>query len=296
MFCVNFSRRARDAGNRRVAGLAEKIARRARPGDIVLLHDVSPAPGFDVTAWLGQVEELVRSLRGKGLETAPLSRLIGRPVMQAAAASTPAGLFYGSIASSYDDERRKHAAWKKETELVEADLLPRIAPDADVLELGAGTGLFTLPIARRCRRVTAVELSPPMAEILKYKARDLAAVTCRIGDIETHEPEGTYDVICSFSALEYVADPAALFAHLAPHLKPGGILYVTTARRSLFRFFTQVGNALRQGLWLRARTARSMRKALASANFTHVQLSSHVMKWGPFGGILLEIIAEKPAP
>ena len=296
MFCVNFSRRARDAGNRRVKGLSTRIARRARPGDIVLLHDVSPAPGFDVTAWLGQVEALVRSLREMGLEIAPLSLLIGRPVMQATASSTPAGLFYGSIAASYDDERRKHAAWKKEMELVEADLLPRIAPDAEVLELGAGTGLFTLPIARRCGRVTAIELSPPMADILKYKARDLAAVTCRIGDIENIEPEGAYDIICSFSALEYVADPAALFARLAAHLKPGGILFVTTARRSLFRFFTQVGNALRQGLWLRARTARSMRRALGSAGFTDVQLSSHVMKWGPFGGMLLEIIAVKPAP
>jgi peptidoglycan-N-acetylglucosamine deacetylase len=295
LFCVNFSRRARDAGNRRVTGLAKKIARRARPGDIVLLHDVSPRRGFDVAAWLGEVEELVRSLTHRGFGIVPLSALIGRPVMQAAAPSTPAGLFYGSIAASYDDERRKHAAWKKEMELAATNLLPRLAPDAEVLELGAGTGLFTVPLARRCRRVTAIELSPAMADILTRTAREQAVVvSCRIGDIEALEPEGAYDAICSFSALEYVADPAALFARLSPHLKPGGLLYVTTARRSLFRFFTQVGNALRQGLWLRARTARSMEKALESAGFTHVQITSHLKKWGSFGGMLMEIVAVKP--
>jgi peptidoglycan-N-acetylglucosamine deacetylase len=297
MFCVNFSRRARDAGNRRVTGLSKKIAGRARPGDIVLLHDVAPSTDFDVRSWLGEVEALIIALREKSFEILPLSALIGRPVMQAAAPSTPAGLFYGSIAGSYDGERQKHAAWKKERELFGANLLPRISRDHDVLEFGAGTGLFTIPIGRRCRHITAVELSPGMADILKHKAagEHLATIECLIGDIESLEPERAYDVICSFSALEYVADPAALFAKLAALLKPGGVLYLTTARRSFFRFFTQVGNALRQGLWLRARSGRSMKKALASAGFLDVRISANVMKYGPFGGILMEIIAIKAA-
>jgi peptidoglycan-N-acetylglucosamine deacetylase len=297
MFCVNFSRRARDAGNRRVTGLSKKIAGRARPDDIVLLHDVAPTSGFDVRSWLGEIKALISALRKKGFEILPLSALIGRPVMQAAASSTPAGLFYGSIAGSYDEERQKHAAWKKERKLFEANLLPRISRDHDVLEFGAGTGLFTMPIARRCRHVTAVELSPAMADVLNRKAagEDLHSVECISGDIESLEPEMAYDVICSFSTLEYVADPAALFTRLAALLKPGGVLYLTTARRSFFRFFTQVGNALRQGLWLRARSGRSMKKALASAGLLNVQISKHVMKYGPFGGILMEIIAVKAA-
>lgn len=185
----------------------------------------------------------------------------------------------------------------KERELFEAGLLPRIGRDHDVLEFGAGTGLFTIPIARRCRHVTAVELSPSMADILRHKAAEehLTAIECLIGDIETLDPERAYNVICSFSTLEYVADPAALFVKLAALLKPGGILYLTTARRSFFRFFTQVGNALRQGLWLRARSARSMKKALAEAGLSDARISAHVLKCGPFGGILMEIIAVKAA-
>ena len=76
-------------------------------------------------------------------------------------------------------------------------------------------------------------------------------------------------------------------------LKPGGILYVTTARRSLFRLFTQVGNALRQGLWLRAHSRRSIEKALTSAGFRPERISAHLLTCGHFGGMLLEVIAKK---
>ncbi len=295
MFCINFSRRARDAGNRRVSGLSNRIARRVRPGDIVLLHDVAPSKDFDVRSWLGEVESLIVSLKDRGFEILPLPALIGRSVMQTAAPSTPAALFYGSIAGSYDDERKQHAAWKKEYALFESNLLPLVNPGFEMLELGAGTGLFTIPIARRCRHVTAIELSPVMADIIKQKAKreNLGNIDCRTGDIERLDAGGPFDVICSFSALEYVADIGALFVRLSAILKPGGILYVTTAHRSLFRLFTQIGNALRQGLWLRARSRRSVDKALAAAGFRPRRISPHVLKFGPLGGMLLEVIAEK---
>ncbi len=295
MFCLNFSRRARDAGNRRIGGLAKKIARRARPGDIVLLHDVAPSPGFDVRSWLGEIDSLIVSLKDRGFEILPLSALIGRPVMQSAALSSPATLFYGSIAGSYNEERQKHASWKKERDLFNSNLLPLLNRGQAVLELGAGTGLFTIPIARRCGHITAMELSPLMADLLKQTAarEDIENIDCRTGDIELLDAGGPYDVICSFSALEYVADTGALFARLFPLLKPGGILYVTTARRSLFRLFTQVGNALRQGLWLRAHSRRSIEKALTSAGFRPERISAHLLTCGHFGGMLLEVIAKK---
>ena len=297
MYCVNFSRRARDAGNRRTQGLSKKIAQRARPGDIVLLHDVAPSKDFDVRSWLGEIESLIVSLKDRGFEILPLPALIGRPVMQTDAASSAAALFYGSIAGSYDDERQQHAAWEKERELFESNLLPLLNPGLDVLELGSGTGLFTIPIARRCGHVTAIELSPAMAEIMKQKAarEGLGNIDCLTGDIEEIDAGGPYDVICSFSTLEYVADTGAFLARLSALLKPGGILYVTTAHRSLFRLFTQIGNALRQGLWLRARSCRSVEKALSSAGFRSRRISAHVLKFGPFGGMLLEAITEKAA-
>jgi len=45
MFCVNFSCRGWDAGNRRVAGLARRLLGKVRPRDIILLHDTLPHQG-----------------------------------------------------------------------------------------------------------------------------------------------------------------------------------------------------------------------------------------------------------
>ena len=51
--------------------------------------------------------------------------------------------------------------------------LPELFGNADrVLEVGAGAGIFTLPIARHCREVTAVDISRNMLDALENKAAD----------------------------------------------------------------------------------------------------------------------------
>lgn len=80
MFCAGFSCRPADFGNRRVAGLADRVLRKARPGDIVLLHDRSPSGG--VEPWLEEIEAIVRRFQERGLGMVPLSELLGRPVME----------------------------------------------------------------------------------------------------------------------------------------------------------------------------------------------------------------------
>jgi len=81
MFCLNFSLRAGDMGNRRVARLAQRLMAKVIPGDIILLHDVAPRQG-DVTHLLGEFAALIEGLKGKGLEILPLDRLIGKELMQ----------------------------------------------------------------------------------------------------------------------------------------------------------------------------------------------------------------------
>lgn len=46
-------------------------------------------------------------------------------------------------------------------------VLARLTPESTVLDVGAGTGSWTLPAARVVREVTAVEPSPSMLEVLK---------------------------------------------------------------------------------------------------------------------------------
>jgi peptidoglycan/xylan/chitin deacetylase (PgdA/CDA1 family)/ubiquinone/menaquinone biosynthesis C-methylase UbiE len=303
MYCVNFSRRAFDAGNRRVKGLSKKIVAKARAGDIVLLHDVNPGNGFDAGAWVREIEAIIAGLEKKGLDILPLSQVIGRPVMSRAASRpdavpNPARAFYNGIARNYDEGQSGSVAGlaaRKEQELFESHLLNCIAPDHRVLEIGAGTGRFTIPLARRCGEITAVELSENMSAVMKERAakENLTNIEYLIGDIESFDLSGRYDVVCSFSAFEYIPDLDGLFRKISRCMNPDGIFYFTTAHSSFFRFFTQIGNAMRQGMWLHGRTKGGIKKSLSGADFTAKIVTAYVMKTWVSGGMLLEVLAVK---
>ena len=78
---VAFSCRPLDFGNRRLKGLKDRVLRRVRRGDIVLLHDHLPM-GVPVAPWLEEVAGILAGLREMGLRVAPLSELVGFSVMR----------------------------------------------------------------------------------------------------------------------------------------------------------------------------------------------------------------------
>jgi peptidoglycan/xylan/chitin deacetylase (PgdA/CDA1 family) len=82
MTSVGFSRRGRDFGNRRIRGLARRVLRGIRPGDIVLLHDGPIADGSAVELWRRELEAVLDGLAVRLLEIRPLSEVIGRVVME----------------------------------------------------------------------------------------------------------------------------------------------------------------------------------------------------------------------
>jgi peptidoglycan/xylan/chitin deacetylase (PgdA/CDA1 family) len=85
MTAVNFSCRAMDKGNRKVAGMASKILGRVRPGDIILLHDLTPRfetpDNPSIRQFLTELECILDGLESQHLSVVPLSELIGQPVM-----------------------------------------------------------------------------------------------------------------------------------------------------------------------------------------------------------------------
>lgn len=300
MFCVNFSCRALDRGNRRVAGLAARLLAQASPGDIILLHDVMPKDG-DTNRLLNEFATLLSGLQDRGLAILPLGQLIGKEVMET---GTPAGaqnlarLFYDGLAADYDEEQfctGVAVARRKELELFTARLPTLFAPEDRVLELGAGTGIFTLPIAKHCREVVAVDISRNMLSILERKAAEAGVTNIRtlIQDLESFEPEGQFSAVCAFSSLEYISDLPALLERVARHVQPNGVIYLIVARRSLIRFFTRLGNAIRQGIWMKAYGRSEISGMLSAAGFQPEEISSHLLKSWCSGGILLEVIGRR---
>ena len=80
MFCLNFSCRAFDAGNRRVKNLGSRILKKVKADDIILLHDVPAHSQEHKTLLLPEIEKILKELDGKGLKVVPLSVLIGRDI------------------------------------------------------------------------------------------------------------------------------------------------------------------------------------------------------------------------
>jgi peptidoglycan/xylan/chitin deacetylase (PgdA/CDA1 family) len=80
MFCVTFSCRAFDAGNRRIGHLASKILKKVKADDIIVLHDIPPRKKEDSDILLPEIEKILQGLIGNGLKVVPLSKLIDRKI------------------------------------------------------------------------------------------------------------------------------------------------------------------------------------------------------------------------
>jgi peptidoglycan-N-acetylglucosamine deacetylase len=312
LLCIHWSRRALDRGNRRVKGIAQRILPKLRGGDIVLLHDC-PGAG-DIPGWLSEIEQILNALPTQNLHPVSLSKLLGVTVTEPVAtepmatepvdsphSANPVRLFYDRLASTYDAEQER--ASMSPVRRVEAERILKTLSSWEprsVLEIGAGSGRFTLDLAQRAEHVVAVDVSPQMLALLSKKA-DRAGLTNietlqgDVTDLERElEQQGPFSHICSFSTFEYVADLPTLLARLARLLEPGGTLYFTTARRGPWRLFAQIGNALRQGLWLHARSSSGLRRALTQAGLEAASLRKHGMRAWPGGGLLWEVRATRP--
>lgn len=98
-------------------------------------------------------------------------------------------------------------------------------PGATVLEIGAGTGEFTLPVARRAARVTALDLSAHMLAELRRKMDEagLGNVTPVEGDWEATKPT-PHDIVLAVNSLYRLRDPRAALTKIVRCAKGRGIL------------------------------------------------------------------------
>ena len=104
--------------------------------------------------------------------------------------------------------------------------LAGVAPGAAALDVATGTGVL-IPdyLSRGVEHVTAVDISPKMAEIAQGKfARD-DQVTILCADAQETD-FGVFDCILIYNAFPHFSKPEKLFENLSRQLKPGGRLTV----------------------------------------------------------------------
>jgi SAM-dependent methyltransferase len=105
----------------------------------------------------------------------------------------------------------------------------RLAPDARVLEVGAGCGALSRYLGEQCALLDALEPMTDRAICAHQRTRDLGNVEVFIGTLEGVPQVAAYDVVVIMGVLEYVgeggSDPAVYLQFLrqaAGLLRPGG--------------------------------------------------------------------------
>ena len=227
------ARRERDRGSKRAAGQAPRGGR-ARPASRVPpgrpVHPASPAASPAVSPAVSPARR-----QGLGGLVDPSWGAISYPqggfTAQDFAAFVDNLIEAGSHehyvdAALYDYEYRRRRA----DVTFYRELARRRGADR-ILELGAGSGRVTVPLARDGRRVVAVDRSPEMltrlgARIARLPAAAAARITPVAGDLRSFSVDGRFPLaIAAFNVLEHLYtrdEVTACLQRIAAHLAPGG--------------------------------------------------------------------------
>ncbi|MER5970015.1 methyltransferase domain-containing protein [Streptomyces sp. NPDC002055] len=141
------------------------------------------------------------------------------------ARTASAAEYWDSAAAAFDDEP-DHGLRDPAVRAAWAARLDDWLPDgpSDVLDIGCGTGSLSLLAAARGHRVTAVDLSPRMAEQARSKLAGTGAQVL-VGDAaEPPVGERRFDVVLARHLVWMLPDRAAVLRHWAGLLRPGGRL------------------------------------------------------------------------
>ena len=97
-----------------------------------------------------------------------------------------------------------------------------------VLDVGCGTGLYSIRLSEGGADVTAVDISSKMIEIARRKAQDRGQYIWydQADMVKLPYENRTFDLVVSVTALEFAADPLLALMEMARVLRPGGKLVV----------------------------------------------------------------------
>ncbi|MCS7223265.1 MAG: class I SAM-dependent methyltransferase [Armatimonadetes bacterium] len=138
-----------------------------------------------------------------------------------------------TILAPYYDQLMRDVPYRSWVQYVD-DLLYKVDPNfryQTVLELACGTGTLSLEYAKKGCRVVGIDISQPMIDIARNKARSMGLserTFFTAADAAAFDPSalGPFDLtICLFDSLNYIIDPNALqqvFQNTRPALKKGG--------------------------------------------------------------------------
>ena len=135
-----------------------------------------------------------------------------------------AQLYFNQVAGRFDRSYGPGRSWQ-----AFGQLLLRVLPPLVVADLGAGEGLLSELLARRAKKVIAVDNSEKMVAFGANKARKnkIKNMEFRLGDLAAPPIEpASVDLVILSQALHHAADPPRGIASAHNILRPGGQILI----------------------------------------------------------------------
>jgi ArsR family transcriptional regulator len=143
-----------------------------------------------------------------------------------------AQVYFNQVAGRFDRVYGPGRSWE-----AFGHLLLRILPPLVVADLGAGEGLLSELLARRCKKVIAVDNSEKIVAfgVAKAKKNGLKNLEFRLGDLQSPPIEpGSVDLVILSQALHHAEEPAKTIASAHRILRSGGQIMILDLLRHNF--------------------------------------------------------------
>ncbi|SCW35526.1 Ubiquinone/menaquinone biosynthesis C-methylase UbiE [Ruminococcaceae bacterium YRB3002] len=115
----------------------------------------------------------------------------------------------------------------------------------EVLECACGTGMFSVKIAPRVRRLVATDFADGMLDRTRKKCRDMHNVFVEKGDItDLQFEDGQFDKAVAANVIHLLDDPKKAIDELRRVVRPGGMIIIPT--------YIHIGKSVAAGMFNKA--------------------------------------------
>lgn len=142
--------------------------------------------------------------------------------------------FFDPIASSYDSwYERPLGKFVDEVETRAAFELFQPKAGMYVLDVGCGTGNFSIKLAKLGVKIVGIDISEEMLKIARQKAEKLGLeIEFKKMNVYSLEfPSNHFDGVFSMATFEFIEDPKSAYNEMVRVLKPGGHLLIGTINK-----------------------------------------------------------------